>query len=79
MFENIIVLIIVLVAFLFLGKRLLKAFTSRNPGCGCECGADDCPVQRDLMPGAGPINGISPQGIAEKNRGNGSDVTSCNG
>ena len=44
MFEYMIVLIIVFFAIFFTGKRLYKAFTGRNPGCGC--GFIGCPAVR---------------------------------
>ncbi len=38
MIQNAVVLIIVLIAALFIGKRIYRTFSGRKVGCGCEAG-----------------------------------------
>ena len=41
MLQNIVLFIIILMAFLYIGRRIYRVFAHRGPQCGC--GVDICP------------------------------------
>lgn len=51
--DNIIVILVILAAFLYLINRFRKMLNPKEPGCGCGCGSECTPEDNDSSQSSG--------------------------